>query len=347
MLRCIEGQETDRPPSFFRAEAPVRERLKSELGLGTELELIRHFGADAIHVSVPYRTDRLRKDSAPDHFYDLFGNRLRRVSRGGMYSETVVEPALAGAKDPSDVERVLLPDPGMIDMERSLGAAREARASGLAVYGGVWASIFTHSRAMLGEEDYLVALIENPELVDALVTRLADCFLELNRAYFDRCAEYLDIFYFGSDFGTQGGLFISPEMFREFYKPHLTRLAAQAGDYGLKTMYHTCGAVCAIIPDLVECGIDVLDPVQVSAAGMSAAELSARFRGEIAFHGGISTQTVLPSGTPEEVRLEVERTVRELGPDRYIVAPDQDLMDDVPTENIEALYRAVREFKTA
>ena len=343
VLRSLEGKDFDRPPAFFRAETPVRERLKHELGAGSDLELASHFETDAVHVNVVYHKHKLRKDNSPDHFYDKFGNRYRRVSYDGMYSETVVEPVLAGATDPAQVARIQWPDPGMIDMEASLAQAREARAAGLAVYGGVWASVFTHSRAMLGEEDYLVALVENPELISVLITRLTDCFLELNRAYLDRCAQYLDIFYFGSDFGTQDSMFISPGMFREFYKPHLASLAAQAHSYGLKVMYHTCGSVHPIINDLAECGIDILDPVQVSAAGMNAAGLSARFKGTIAFHGGISTQTVLPKGDPEDVREAVESTIRELGPERYIVAPDQDLMEDVPTENIEALFRAVRE----
>jgi uroporphyrinogen decarboxylase len=107
-------------------------------------------------------------------------------------------------------------------------------------------------------------------------------------------------------------------------------------------MFHTCGAVSEIIPDLIECGIDVLDPVQASAAGMAPESLAARFRGRIAFHGGISTQTLLPHGTPGAVRAEVRRTIAALGPTGYICGPDQWMMADIPVENMMAMYEAVR-----
>jgi len=136
-------------------------------------------------------------------------------------------------------------------------------------------------------------------------------------------------------------MFVSPAMFRRVFKPHLARLASQAKGFGLKVMFHTCGAISPIIPDLVECGIDVLDPVQVSARSMDPASLDARHKGTIAFHGGISTQTTLPFGTPEQVRQEVESTIATLGPLGYISGPDQHMIGDVPFENIVAMYEAI------
>ncbi len=345
VLRSLAGEVIDRPPCFFRAEAPVRARLRQELGLETDLELARHFGADALHAAPAFRRERFRQDPDPDHFYDMFGNRYRRVAYAGLYSETVVQPVLRGADRPEAVEAYRWPDPDQVlDLEESFRRAGEARASGLAVYGGIWASVFTHSRAMLGEEDYLVALVACPELIERLVGRMTEFFLELNARLLEVIAPSLDIYYFGSDFGTQQSLFVSPEMFRRFYQPSLARLAAQARGYGLRVMYHTCGAVAPIIPDLIACGIEVLDPVQVSAAGMSPPELSA-FRGKIAFHGGISTQTVLPVAGPDQVRQSVHQTIDRLGPSGLIVAPDQDLMDDIPTANIEALFHAVHDYR--
>ncbi len=152
----------------------------------------------------------------------------------------------------------------------------------------------------------------------------------------------LDVYYFGSDFGTQASMFLSPSSFRAIFAPSLARIAAQAKGYGLKVMFHTCGAVAPIIDDLIACGIDVLDPVQASAAGMSPATL-ARFKGRIAFHGGISTQTLLPYASPEEVYETTRETIAALGPLGYIVAPDQELIGDVPAANIDAMARAARE----
>jgi uroporphyrinogen decarboxylase len=106
-------------------------------------------------------------------------------------------------------------------------------------------------------------------------------------------------------------------------------------------MFHTCGAVFDIIPDLIECGVDILDPVQTGAEGMSPEALAA-FKGRIAFHGGVGTQATLPFGTPDDVEGEVARLIKTLGPHKIIIAPDQDMVGDVPAENITALFNAVK-----
>jgi uroporphyrinogen decarboxylase len=226
-----------------------------------------------------------------------------------------------------------------IDVEGYVKRAQEARATGLAVLGGAWATIFTAARRSMGETAYLMAMLDQPDLIARLVEREADSYLAINEALFSRCADCLDVYYFGSDFGTQQSLFVSRALIRRFYLPHVKRLAEHAKGYGLKVMYHTCGAVSELIPDLIACGIDVLDPVQVAADGMQPEQL-ARFRGRIAFHGGISTQTLLPHATPEEVRAEVRRTIETLGPTGYVCGPDQWMMADIPTANMVALYQA-------
>ncbi|MCE5273468.1 hypothetical protein LLH00_19495, partial [bacterium] len=134
-LRALDGRDLDRPPGFFRAEAPVLARLRKELGLESALGLARHFGADAVHVAPVWRRELIRTDSAPDHFYDMFGSRWRKVEYQGIYSETVVEPVLAGAAGPAAVERIVWPGPAILDLDQCRERAAEAHASGLAVYG--------------------------------------------------------------------------------------------------------------------------------------------------------------------------------------------------------------------
>ena len=343
LLRSVERRDIDRPAAFFRAEPCVRRRLCEELRLEDDAKLAEYFGADAVHIGVPYRRELLRQSDEPDTFYGIFGSKFRNVSYGDISSEVVVEPVLAGGA--GDIDSVPWPGPELLDLPRAEREASQARESGLAVYGGVWASIFSHSRFMLGEEEYLVSLVSRPKFIARLVERLTDCYLELNQAYLSRCAKYLDIYYFGSDFGAQDSMFVSRPMFTDIFKPNLKRIADQAKGFDLKVMYHTCGAVREIIPDLIDCGVDILDPVQVSARGMEPAELARDYKGRIGFHGGISTQQSLPSGTPDEIEMEVRRAIDTLGPLGYIVSPDQDLISDVPTANIEALFRAVREYR--
>ncbi|MEA2062694.1 MAG: uroporphyrinogen decarboxylase family protein [Gemmatimonadota bacterium] len=345
VLRTIRGRDIDRIPFFFRAEPPVKKRLKREFNLKTDMDLISYFDADAIHIGVSYRKECLRQSDEERTFYDIFGNKIRSVQYGDILTDTVVDPVLADVAEVDHIDRIKWPDSSFIDFYESKKQARAAHETGLAVYGGVWASIFTHSRAMMGEENYLVSLVSNPDLISRLVERITDCFLELNEAYLSECSRYIDIYYFGSDFGTQNSLFISREMFCEFFKPHLKRLTAHAKGFGLPVMFHTCGAVSEIIPDLIECGVDILDPVQVSAADMAPENLARKFKEKIAFHGGISTQTTLPNESPEVVREEVIRTISALGPLRYIVAPDQEMIGDIPTENIEVMFETIRKHK--
>lgn len=293
-------------PCFFAAEEEVWERVLSHFRLRDRVEAIRFFGGDTMQVSA-YRP-------APD---------------------------LSAVQALDDLERVAWPGVESVDMEGYVKQAQEARATGLAVLGGAWASIFTVPRRSMGEARYLMAMLEQPELVARITEKETECYLAINEALFSRCADCLDVFYFGSDLGAQRSLFIGRDLIRRFFLPQLRRLVQHAKGFGLPVMYHTCGAVSEIVPDLIECGIDVLDPVQVSAQGMDPASLAARFRGKIAFHGGISTQTLLPRATPDEVRSVVADTLRALGPTGYICGPDQWLMADVPIENMVAMYQAV------
>jgi uroporphyrinogen decarboxylase len=137
---------------------------------------------------------------------------------------------------------------------------------------------------------------------------------------------------------------MSPAMIRSFLAPSFQRLIDQAKGYGLKVMFHSCGAVSAVIPMLIELGIDVLDPVQSGAAGMDPGALKASYGGQIAFHGGLDIQGVLPFGSPDEVRAATERllVVMSLG-GGYIFGPSQELQPDVPVANILAMYAACRD----
>jgi len=343
VMRAISHQEIDRIPMYHRADFSVNERIKKKFKLKDDADILSHFDIDALSVSIIPSAQFVKQPDANGFFDDIFGNKLRRVQYQTVDTEVVIEPTLREDATIDDILKMKWPDKNYVNLTASIEAAKKARATGLAVYGGVWASLFTIARSIMGEENFLVATISNPELVTVLVQRLCDFYLEVNKAYFSACSKEIDIFYFGSDFGTQASLFISPDMFAQFFKPSFKRLVNQAKGYGLKVMFHTCGAVCDLIPHLGDCGIEVLDPVQVSAANMNPAILAAKYKGKIAFHGGISTQTTLPFGTPDQVRAEVAYTIKTFGPTGYIAAPDQQMIGDVSAENIEAMYSTIRE----
>jgi uroporphyrinogen decarboxylase len=312
VLRSIEHRDVDRVACYFAAEAEGQAMLRARLGLRDAEEATRFFDADTIQVTV-----------------------------------YCALPDLSGVERVEDLDGLAWPGREQVDLAGAVARAREARATGLAVLGGSWATIFTGARRSMGEERYLLAMVDQPDLIAEIVRRAADGFVDINEALFSECADCLDVFYYGTDFGTQQSLFISPDAFRRFFLPHLARLAEHARGFGLKVMFHTCGAVADLIPDFIACGIDVLDPVQVAATAMAPGMLAARFGGRIAFHGGISTQTLLPRAAPAEVRAGTEETIGAFGPTGYIAGPDQWLMSDIPVANVVAMYEAIRGYRAA
>jgi uroporphyrinogen decarboxylase len=344
-MRSIEYKDIDRVPLLYRADDVVNKKIMEAYRLKDYSEIIRRYDSDAISVPV-IRSSKYYGETYEDGTYsDFYGNRMKHVKYGDVTSYAVVKSVLEDAHSIDDIEKVRWPGSDYVDIEESVKRAQDAHSSGLAVYGGMWASLFTTSRSIMGEENFLISLIEQPEVVSALIERLSEFYMSVNEAYFQACRKYIDIFYFGSDFGTQTSMFISPDMFRQFFKPSFKRIIDHARGFGLKVMYHTCGAISDIIPDLIDCGVDILDPVQVSASNMEPSLLAQKFKNKICFHGGISTQTTLPFGKPEDVQAEVTRAIEALGPLGYIAAPDQDMIGDIPVENIEMMFKTIREYK--
>ena len=150
-----------------------------------------------------------------------------------------------------------------------------------------------------------------------------------------------DAVFLTDDWGSQTGLMISPEMWRDFFRPHYARLFDEAHRGGLDVIFHSCGNVLGIVEDLIDCGIDVLDPLQPGA--MDLEQLVRRFGGRVSFCGAIDLQQLLAHGTPQQVRDEVRRALDRLGHPYgggFIVSPANVLTPDIPLENLAALCEA-------
>ena len=158
-------------------------------------------------------------------------------------------------------------------------------------------------------------------------------------------AHRLLIFKTSDDIATQRGLMFSPELWRKHFKAPMARQFATAKKLGLITMLHSCGAVREVLNDFVEIGLDILEPTQVHVAGMAATEIKREFGRHLTFFGAICTQRTLPHGTPADIRKEVHSRIEVLGVGGgYICSPDHCILDDVPLENVLALYDAAREY---
>ncbi len=347
---ACEHRDPDRPPVDYLAHPDADRRLRAALGVSTERDLLDRLGCDFFYL--PGRDISQNEGALPyyKHARRLCFSETERVCplgirwrRGAYDSKFAVDEAIAGPfTDTSTVADILaFPWPTAADFDFSpLLAEAEAEANADRVrVGGLWTGILGDSYRMLGFQNFLCALAADPDLAHALVDRMTDMYLELNAAYFEALKGRMEVWFFGNDFGSQEALLFSAEMWGDFFFENIRRLTALAHGYGLKVMMHSCGAIAPLIPLLIEAGIDILDPIQVTAAGMVPSDIKARFGDRLVFHGGVDTQRVLPFGTPEEVACHARETAAILGRDGgYIFAPCQILGPDIPTANLLAMY---------
>ena len=337
VLRAIEHKDSDRLPRDFNAEEPLTGALLRRLG-GLDLQALKErFKIDlefvGLRYNCPYSDGR-----------NIYG--IRWESAGDGATQNAVNHPLAEAASVEAVAAHAWPKPDWADLETAREEARRARASGRFVVCSSWGAIFGEAYRLMGMDNFMIALYERPDVVRAIVRKLTDFYLEVDRRLFQVCDGLIDMAYYGNDMGTQRALLFRREMFQEFFAPQLTEMAAQAKGRGLKTMMHSCGAVAAIIPDIIRCGFDALDPVQHTAEGMQPRTLREKYGAQITFHGGISAQRVLPLGTREDVRNHVREVCRIMTPGGgYIFSSDQAITPDTPVENVVAMYEAIEEFK--
>lgn len=214
--------------------------------------------------------------------------------------------------------------------------------TGYAIAGVFGGHIFAAAQLVLGMENFMVALHANPGLPVALMETIAQMHIEEFPRYVEALDPYLDIICVADDLGSQQGTQIDPQMWRCLVKPSMAKLykSMKSRMKHSKLFLHSCGSVYDLIPDLIEMGVDVLNPVQVTAANMDTAKLKAEFGNDIVFWGGgCDTQTVLPLGTPAQVRDEVKRRIDDLAPGGgFIFAQVHNIQPDVPPENMVTMW---------
>jgi uroporphyrinogen decarboxylase len=198
-----------------------------------------------------------------------------------------------------------------------------------------------------GMEQGLVDLAVNRDVAEAFFERFTDSICRSQSLFLSEVGDLLDVHFLGDDFGAQTGPLVSPRFLREAIFPRWARIVKTVrAATPAKVFFHSCGAVSELIPDLIEMGVDILNPVQVTCAGMDTAALKAKWGRAICFWGGgVDTQSVLADGTVEQVRAEVRRRLRDLSPGGgYVFTPVHNIMANVPVENVAAAYREARSF---
>lgn len=201
--------------------------------------------------------------------------------------------------------------------------------------------VFMTSMYMRGFEKMMMDLIVNKKYAEVLISRIGEIMLEICRRSLKSIGRAIDLYGIWDDFATQNGLMISADLWRKYYKPVTKKLIEEAKKYNLLVCFHICGSCIEIIPDLIEMGVDILDPVQVSAKNMEIGNLKKLFGRDICFHGGIDGQKLIPMGSPKQIMEEVKR-IRSIYDDNeggIILGPSHHITPDSPIENILAIYQ--------
>ncbi len=291
------------------------------------------------------------EESMPGYrfFYDEWGIGWRMPKDGGFYYDMFHHP-FSGSTDVADIKQ--FPWPNATDPARFAGLAESARyvAEELGepvILGGLAAGFVELTAWTRGFARFYPDLVTNLEWM----TYLMDTIIDLKLAYWEIAlplvGEYADVVQEADDLAGQFALLISPETYRKIIKPrHKKIMDFIKARTKAKIFFHSCGAIREIIPDMIEIGIDIINPVQVSAVGMESSALKRDFGKDITFWGGlVDTQGVFTTGTPAQVRDDVRRRIDDLGPDGgFVAATVHNIQANVPPENIMAMWETLQEF---
>ena len=338
-FRTIERKEVDRPACWLgMPDINAQEALMKEFGVKSLHELKLAIGDDVYTVEVPYQSETASAIYAAFDWYKdgKVDDHERTLTAPGFFNEM---------EEVEEVDDFDWPDPAKyIDVEECKRRVDMAPDDKL-VLGMMWSAHFQDTCAAFGMETALMNMAAEPELYEAVDAKIMEFYLKANEIFYEATKGKLDAVLIGNDMGSQRGLMISPEMVRRFVIPGAKKLIKQAHSYGLKVIYHSCGSIFEIIPDLIEAGVDAVHPIQALAVGMEPQHLKDNFGDKVSFCGGVDTQDLLVNGSTDDVKAKVME-LRDIFPTGLTISPSHEaIMPDVPPENIRALFDAATELR--
>ena len=362
---CLSHQEPDRVPM------DIGEGRQTSIYVEPYLQAMQLLGLERTEIIT---SPRNVVDAFDERFLSALGIDFRRVSLREIPEALIPEPGgimrdewgigwqKAGhfwspvrhpLKDATldDLQTYPLPDP--MDERRFTGIREEAKFKWnetpfalVAKQPNHTYGVLTQSIYLRGAENFFVDLMTHKTFASALMEKVLEYHIRLYERYLEEVGDFVDIVHTSDDLGTQTSTYLSPGLFREMIKPKEKRLMeAIKNKTHAKILFHCDGAIAALIEDLIEIGVDILNPIEPVVKGMDPGALKKTFGDRLSFHGGVSQQQALSTGTVREVELEVERRIRELAPGGgYILASAQTVMPEVPGENVVHMFRVAERY---
>ena len=364
VLRALGHEETDRVPIDFGGTFATTiyyaayDRLKAHLGVQHETTIysktrrlavphesvLRRFDVDTRMLALgTYEGDQREADE--DTYLDEWGTTWRKAEDGHYL---YVDGPFFGLKkpDPALLDDFGWPDPDNPGYYRGLKERAEAlrRETDCAIILNLPVGVIHQAQFLRGFGDWLKDIYKNRVFMDCLLTGLTDRWIRVSENALDIVGDKADLVFLADDLASQLAPMFDPEAYREIIKPqHRRMIQAVKSKAEVKVLFHSCGAVSSFIEDLIEIGVDAINPVQVTAKDMEPERLKDQFGDRVTFWGGIDSQRILPFGTPEDVRREVRRMIDIMGEGGgFVLNSVHNLQNDVSADNVAALFDEAR-----
>jgi uroporphyrinogen decarboxylase len=346
VLGVLNRKPVDRIPVDLWYTPEILAALMAHCGVDNEIALFRALKLDKIcWISNEYRG--ARPPVGENEIVTEWGSVLKRQQAGAANYDEAARPALAHCESAAEVEAFpWWPKPEDYSIEPAIERVLKMGSEFITL--GPWVSFFEIYCNMRGLENAMMDLVADPDMVTVALDRIEAIQLaHVTRLYDTLQARgvQVDASFMSDDMGSQQGLLMSLKHWERYIAPRLARWCDFVHGYGMKVFFHSDGACAPLIPRLIECGIDVLNPIQHVCPGMDRAELKAKYGEKLIFHGGVENQSILPFGTAEEVRAETRECLRTLGAGGagYIACSCHNVQPGTPVENVLAMIETVLE----
>ncbi len=353
-LKAINFEEADRVTIDNWMVPEIKKRCMEYWGCENEEDLLAFLGVDVRDNYGPSYVGQEFKEFDDGTVADLWGVRRRQViyGKGTSHEGIFKEVSWSPLEHMTTVEEMEAyegwPSPDWWDYSKMKEDCAYWHPQYFVLNKGDRLDRTAQLKPMMylrGIQQTFVDLAQNPKIVEFIRDRVVNYFVEYNPKVFEAADGEVDMFMMGDDVGGQRGPLLSPEMWRRYFKDGFRTYVDIAHKYGLKVMYHTCGDVYALIPDFIDCGLDMLQSLQTQATNMDIKRLKQEFGKDLSFQGGMDIQQVLPLGTPDDVREMVKYAADNTKPGGgYFFGTAHNIQADTDMQNVVALFEAYHEY---
>ena len=334
VLKTFRFEQTDRAP-YDLMESGVWPELmnyfRDEHGLEDNFQIYDHLDTDFRWSWVMYQPTQTKEEDKDENI---------------LYSwEVAKHGPLANARTIADIESHNWPDPAAWQPP-NFAEMRQQWPDHALVFGSGWMPLFWSSCMAFGMEEALIKMLTEPKLFDAFVQRQHEYNMDILSRGLAASRGFCDICWLGDDFSGQKAMLMRPDLWRKHIKPYLAKQVRLAREHDMFVLYHSCGAVRPILPDLIDIGVNGLLVFQTTAQGMDVKSIADEFGGRLVFYGGIDVQQLLSYGTVEEIKAQVQTNIEAFADcGGYVVANSHWRVDTIRGDAIEAMCQAARETK--